>query len=224
SGASRGGGWGVAASPSDPSGRSRGAGTSGTSGTSGAPGGFGPAGTPQDARPGGSGSSGGGGGKRRLTMFLAGVVGAAVVVAAAFFLTSGGDENAADDRPSTPATSAGSDPDLPPGVECSGNSCTGKDAEVMGCSGELVQTTDSVTVGTTQVEVRYSETCGAAWARITAAAQGDEVRVSVGKTKQAATVETVGDTTAYTPMVAVKDAGDATACVTLAAGEEGCTQ
>ncbi|MFI1730569.1 helix-turn-helix domain-containing protein [Streptomyces acidicola] len=224
SGASRGGGWGVAASPSDPSGRSRGAGTAGGPGGPGAPGGFGPAGTPQDARPGGSGSSGGGGGKRRLTMFLAGVVGAAVVVATAFFLTSGGDENAADDRPSTPVTSAGSDPDLPPGVECSGNSCTGKDAEVMGCSGELVQTTDSVTVGTTQVEVRYSETCGAAWARITAAAQGDEVRVSVGRTKQAATVETVGDTTAYTPMVAVKDAGDATACVTLAAGGEGCTQ
>ncbi|GGZ57509.1 helix-turn-helix domain-containing protein [Streptomyces bluensis] len=215
SGASRGGGWGVAASPSDPYGPSHGSGTSG---------GFGPAGTPQDARPGGGGSSGGGGGKRRLTMFLAGVVGAGVVVAAAFFLTGGGDEKSADDKPSTPATSAGPDPDLPPGVKCGGGSCTGKDAEAMGCSGELVRTTDSVTVDTTQVEVRYSETCGAAWARITAATQGDEVRVSVGRTKQTATVETVGDTTAYTPMVAVKDAGDATACVTLAAGQEGCTQ
>ncbi|MEW2398673.1 DUF2690 domain-containing protein [Streptomyces sp. NPDC046862] len=233
SAASRGGGWGVAPSPSDPSGPSRGLGASGGPGAPGgsggpggpgAPGGFGPAVTPQDARPGGSGSPGGGAGKRRVTMFLAGVVGAGLVVAAAFFLTNGGDDPAADAKPSTPTTSAGANADLPPGVKCSGASCTGKDAEAMGCSGELVKTTDSATVGTTQVEVRYSKTCDAAWARITAAAQGDEVRVSVGKVKQTATIDTAGDATAYTPMVAVKDAGDATACVTLAAGREGCTQ
>ncbi|MPY45310.1 DUF2690 domain-containing protein [Streptomyces phyllanthi] len=241
-GDARRGSWGVMASPSDPSGPSRAGGgpavpgphgSSGAQGAPGAygapgpgggPGAYGPAGTPQDARPGVSGPSGGGAGKRRLTMLLAGVVGAGVVAAAAlFFLTGGDDEKTADDKPSAPATSTGTSPDLPPGVKCSGDSCTGKDAETMGCSGELVKTTDSVTVGTTQVEVRYSKTCKAAWARITAATQGDEAQVTVGKTKQTSVIDTAGDTTAYTPMVAVKDAGDATACVTLAVGQKGCT-
>ena len=116
------------------------------------------------------------------------------------------------------------DPDLPPGVQCSGDSCTGKDAETMGCSGDLVTTAKTATVGTAVVEVRYSETCGAAWGRVTQATQGDEVVVTVGKTKETGTITAVGDTIAYTPMVAVKDAGEATACVTLAAGQEGCTQ
>ena len=94
----------------------------------------------------------------------------------------------------------------------------------MGCGGELAQTANSVSVGTTLVEVRYSKTCQAAWARITQAAPGDQVDVTAsGGAKQTGAVDT--DTDAYTPMVAVKDAGDATACVTLkATGEKGCTQ
>lgn len=193
-----------------------------------------PGGGPQDARPGGSGDPGGTGGpggsggsrrKRRLTMFLAGVVGASVVVAAALFFTNQGDDTPAASKPSpSPTTSAGTDPDLPVGVECSGDTCTGQDPENMGCGGELAQTANSVTVGTTLVEVRYSKTCQAAWARITQAAPGDKVNVTAsGGAKQTGAVDT--DTDAYTPMVAVKDAGDATACVTLAAtGEKGCTQ
>ena len=66
-------------------------------------------------------------------------------------------------------------------MKCSGDSCTGKDAEAMGCSGDLVTTAQTATVGTTVVEVRYSETCKAAWGRVTQAAQGDEVQVSVGQ-------------------------------------------
>ncbi len=158
-------------------------------------------------------------------MFLAGFVGVGVVVAAAYFLTTGGKENVADGTPSRPTSSASPDPALPPGVKCGGDSCTGKDAEAMGCGGDLlVETTDSATVGTTQVELRYSKTCDAAWARITAAAQGDEVVVTVGRSRQTSAIEEAGDPIAYTPMVAVKDAGDATACVTLASGQEGCTQ
>lgn len=158
-------------------------------------------------------------------MFLAGVVGASVVVAAALFFTNQGDDTPAASKPSpSPTTSAGTDPDLPVGVECSGDTCTGQDPENMGCGGELAQTANSVTVGTTLVEVRYSKTCQAAWARITQAAPGDQVDVTAsGGAKQTGAVDT--DTDAYTPMVAVKDAGDATACVTLATtGEKGCTQ
>lgn len=176
---------------------------------------------PQDARPGGGSS---GGGKRRLTMFLAGVVGVLVVVAAAFFLTDRGGEKKNESTAKSPSPSVSASVDLPAGVKCSGEGCTGKDAESMGCSGDLVTTAKTATVGATVVEVRYSETCGAAWGRITQAAQGDEVKVTAGKTDQTGSITVAGDTIAYTPMVAVKDAGEATACVTLAAGQEGCTK
>ncbi len=215
-------------------GRPSGAALSGASGASGASGSVGavpgspgmpsPYGEPpQGPRPGRGASSGGGGGKRRLTMFLAGVVGVLVVIAAVFFLTDGGGKKN-EDAVQSPSPSVTTDPDLPAGVQCSGDSCTGKDAEAMGCSGDLVTTARTATVGTAVVEVRYSETCGAAWGRVTQAAQGDKVVVTVGKTKESGTITAVGDTIAYTPMVAVKDAGDATACVTLAAGQKGCTQ
>ncbi|MEU9366041.1 DUF2690 domain-containing protein [Streptomyces avermitilis] len=179
---------------------------------------------PRDSVPPAVGSPDGARRKRRLTMFLAGVVGALVVIAAAVFLTNNGDKND-ETAPKSPAASPSADPDLPAGVKCSGKNCTGKDPENMGCGGELAKTSNSVTVGTTLVEVRYSKTCGAAWARITRAAQGDEVTVASGASaKQTGTVETAADTDAYTPMVAVKDAGEAKACVTLkAAGQKGCT-
>ncbi|WDF40712.1 DUF2690 domain-containing protein [Streptomyces sp. T12] len=227
--------WGLAGyrGPAPTGGRTAGAAPSGMAGASGAsgvsdpvPGSAGmpsPYGEPpQRPRPGGGSS--GGGGKRRLTMFLAGVVGVLVVIAAVFYLTDPGSGNKDEDAVKSPSPSVTTDPDLPAGVECSGDSCTGKDAESMGCSGDLVTTAKTATVGTAVVEVRYSETCGAAWGRITQAAQGDEVVVTVGKTKQTGSITLAGDTIAYTPMVAVKDAGEAKACATLAAGQEGCTQ
>ncbi|MFK4867751.1 DUF2690 domain-containing protein [Streptomyces sp. CSMPJR101] len=164
-----------------------------------------------------------GAGKRRLTMFLAGVVGVLVVIGLAFYLTEGGGKPD-DGVAKSPAPSATTDPELPPGVKCSGDSCTGKDAEAMGCSGDLVTTAKTTTVGTAVVEVRYSETCGAAWGRVTQASQGAEVSVAVGKAKETGSITEAGDTIAYTPMVAVKDAGEAVACVTLPAGQDGCTR
>ncbi|KOV86007.1 hypothetical protein ADL01_07685 [Streptomyces sp. NRRL WC-3618] len=230
--AARGGAGGRQAAPPGPAGPSGASGPPGypgaapwTAGAPGTPAGT-PGGSPQDARPGGSGSKGGGGGsrrKRRLTMFLAGLVGASVVIAAAVIFTNRGDdkpEAKPSPSPSTPATN----PDLPVGVKCSGAKCTGQDPENMGCGGELAQTVNSVTVGGTLVEVRYSKTCQAAWARITQAAPGDQVDVTApGAAKQIGAVDT--DTDAYTPMVAVKNTGDATACVTLkATAQKGCTQ
>ncbi|SNX63497.1 helix-turn-helix protein [Streptomyces sp. TLI_55] len=184
---------------------------------------------PQSPRPAaapGSGApgSGGTGGKRRLTMFLAGVVGVLVVIAAAYFLTDGGGDKKNEGGKASPSPTASAPANLPAGVKCSGDSCTGKDAESMGCSGDLVTTAKTATVGTTVVEVRYSKTCGTAWGRITGGAQGDKVAVTVGKGKQqTGSITTAGDTIAYTPMVAVKDAGEAKACATLAAGKKGCT-
>ncbi|WJV46690.1 helix-turn-helix domain-containing protein [Streptomyces flavofungini] len=163
--------------------------------------------------------------KRKLAMFLAGIVGALVVIAAAVFLTGVGKDDDGDGKagPSTAPTK--STADLPAGVECSGADCTGKDPENMGCGGEFARTTSRVTVGTkTLVEVRYSKTCGAAWARITQAAPGDKVTItgSGSAARQSGTVN--ADLDAYTPMVAVKNAAAAKACATLKAGGTTCTK
>ncbi|MEI5102088.1 DUF2690 domain-containing protein [Streptomyces sp. PmtG] len=160
--------------------------------------------------------------KRKLTMFLAGVVGALVVIAAAVFLTGvGKDDDGKKAGPSVAPTT--STADLPAGVECSGAQCTGKDPENMGCGGEFARTTARVTVGTkTLVEVRYSKTCGAAWARITQAKPGDKVQIQGGRARQNGTVD--ADADAYTPMVAVKSGAQAKACATLASGTRTCTK
>jgi hypothetical protein len=156
-------------------------------------------------------------------MFLAGAVGVLVVLAGVFLLTEDGGGTDRSGGPS-PSPSVSTAVHLPPGVKCSGDSCTGKDAEAMGCSGDLVTTARTATVGTAVVEVRYSRTCGTAWGRITQAAQGDTVEISAGGARQNGSITAAGDTIAYTPMVAVKDAGEATACATLATGRKGCTR
>jgi transcriptional regulator with XRE-family HTH domain len=180
---------------------------------------------PQRPRPAGP-SDGAGGGRRRLVMFFAGVVGVVVVIAAVFLLTDHGGAKKTAGAHKSPSPSASANPDLPAGVKCAGASCTGKDAEAMGCTTDsnAVTTAKTATVGTTVVEVRYSQTCGAAWGRITGAAVGDVVRVTAGSAKETDSITTAGDTIAYTPMVAVKDAREATACVTLASGQKGCAK
>ncbi|MGX1132650.1 hypothetical protein RKD49_004840 [Streptomyces glaucescens] len=234
-GSSGGNSWGLAGytGPSSAGGRTAGAGAAGSAGSAGV--GATGAGTGAGA---GSASGPGGisggttapagpaspGGKRQLTMFLAGAVGVLVVIAGAFWVTKGGGDDGKADAKASPSPSVTTDAALPPGVECGGAGCTGKDAELMGCSGDLVTTARTATVGTTVLEVRYSETCGAAWGRITQAAPGDEVVVTAGKVRQKGSITVAGDTIAYTPMVAVKDAGEAVACATLTTGEKGCTQ
>lgn len=179
---------------------------------------------PRAPRPGPPG--GAGGAKRRLLMFGAGVVGVLVVITAVFLFTNHGSEDKNTGATHTSASpSVSANPDPPAGVKCVGAGCTGKDAEAMGCTTEAgaVTTAKTATVGTTVVEVRYSKTCGAAWGRVTAGVQGDSVQVSAGTAKETDSITTVGDNIAYTPMVAVKDAGEAKACVTLASGQKGCT-
>ncbi|WP_240203493.1 helix-turn-helix domain-containing protein [Streptomyces actuosus] len=175
---------------------------------------------PRDAR---SVDGGSGPVKRRLVMFLAGLVGVLVVAGGVLFLTGGGDGAKDRSARTSPSPTAATNVTLPPGVKCSGDTCGGKDAELMGCSGDLVTTAKRMPVGTTLLEVRYSKTCGVAWGRITGAALGDSVEVTAGTASQTDAITVSGDTIAYTPMVAVRDAGEATACVTLASGRKACT-
>ncbi|MFF5155200.1 DUF2690 domain-containing protein [Streptomyces sp. NPDC000348] len=174
----------------------------------------------------GHGGPGGSGGKRRTSTFIAGAVGALVLVAAAFYVTGTENDKKEDEARTSPSPTATASVDLPPGVKCSGDGCAGKDAEAMGCSGDLVTTTGTAVVGATTVEVRYSETCAAAWGRITQGTQGDRVEIGAGTAKkQSDSITAAGDTVAYTPMVPVEDAADAKACAVLAAtGEKGCTE
>lgn len=179
---------------------------------------------PQAPRPAGQAPAKDSRGRQRLTMFLAGLVGALLVVGAVFYFTTqrgGGKHHGAAGSPSPPASTA---PSLPAGVKCAGAACTGKDAETMGCTGDLVTTAKTATVGTVTLEVRYSKVCGAAWGRITGGAQGDKVQVTAGKSRTSGDITTPGDTIAYTPMVAVKDAAEARACASLASGRTACTK
>ncbi|HET6856851.1 MAG TPA: DUF2690 domain-containing protein [Streptomyces sp.] len=233
-------GAGAATTPGAPGGTSRGAATGAAAGAGAAPAGT-PAGAPQGfgAPPpsyGGSSSGTGSSGspdqqrrRRHLTMFLAGVVGTLLLIAAVVLLTDLGGKDkkpTADDKPSaTPTTSA---PELPAGVKCAGDDCTGKDPENMGCGGDFARTTATATVGTALVEVRYSKTCGTAWARITQATAGDKIQIATGP--KAGTDPAAGenstvdaDRDAYTPMLAVAKATDAKACATLTTGVKGCT-
>ncbi|AJP03432.1 hypothetical protein TU94_20050 [Streptomyces cyaneogriseus subsp. noncyanogenus] len=225
-GAPGGNSWGLAgyrgpspATRRPPRGGPGGAGTAGGPGH-GAPGAPAPAGPPRG--PGRGGWAGGGG--RRPVMFLAGAVGALIAVAGAFLLLDGGGDQAGEGARAAASPGPSTRPRLPDGVRCGGDQCTGEDAETMGCSsGGLVTTARQITVGTAVVEVRYSAACGAAWGRVTQAAQGDEVEVTAGGSRQTGAVTEAGDTLAYTPMVAVRKAGDAVVCVTLASGQRGCT-
>ncbi|MBB1255698.1 DUF2690 domain-containing protein [Streptomyces sp. OF3] len=156
---------------------------------------------------------------RRIGMVLAGAVGALVVVAGAvFFLESGGEANAKPEPKPSPTKAAVK---LPDGVKCSGGDCTGEDPELMGCGGQYAETSADAMVGTTYVEVRYSDVCKAAWARIGGASPGTKVTVSsAGESESDEVTEGTGG---YTMMVAAKNAEAAKACVETATGTRGCT-
>ncbi|MEU7316377.1 DUF2690 domain-containing protein, partial [Streptomyces sp. NPDC007083] len=161
------------------------------------------------------------GGRRRMTVLLASLVAVLVVAAGAvLFFDPGedGKEEAAPPKP-TPSRSA---PQLPAGVKCSGEDCSGKDPEAMGCGGEHAATSSSAWVGRSFVEVRHSTVCKASWARITSAKSGDALRIS-GPGGQAESDEVTNTNDAYTRMVSVGAQDEARACATLAAGGKGCT-
>ncbi|MFK8912431.1 DUF2690 domain-containing protein, partial [Streptomyces sp. YS-3] len=169
----------------------------------------------------GGGDGPGPGARRRPALIVAGVLGVLLVIAAVVLLTGvgGGDDKASPAPSATPTTAA---PSLPPGVKCVRDSCTGQDPETMGCGGAFARTVASAKIGAALVQVRYSPTCQAAWARIQQAAPGDEVRIGSGATA-GGTGTVDADKEAYTRMLAVDGPGSAQACATLVSGKKGCT-
>ncbi|GDY54423.1 hypothetical protein SVIO_050460 [Streptomyces violaceusniger] len=165
-------------------------------------------------------------GRKRVALFAGGLVGALLLVAGAVVLIdAGGDGEKRGERPTTaPATSARQQ--LPEGVKCAGQDCTGQDPQAMGC-GTSATTTADVTVGTAYVEVRYSKTCEAAWARIARANPGDVIQVEVpganGGADRSRSGRVGADGDAYTKMISVDSAARATACATLGGGTRACT-
>ncbi|WP_432045088.1 DUF2690 domain-containing protein [Streptomyces asiaticus] len=164
--------------------------------------------------------------KRVAALFAGGLVGALLLVAGAvLLLDAGGDGEKRGERPTTaPATSARQQ--LPEGVKCAGQDCTGQDPQAMGC-GAAATTTADVTVGTAYVEVRYSKTCKAAWARVARAAPGDVIQVKApganGGAARSQSGRVGADGDAYTKMIPVDSAARATACATLGGGTRACT-
>ncbi|MEV4434694.1 DUF2690 domain-containing protein [Streptomyces sp. NPDC049585] len=162
--------------------------------------------------------------RRNAVLFAVGAVGALFVVAAVVLLVgAGGEDRTAPGAAATPSVSKA--PSLPSGVRCTGADCAGKDPESMGCGGRHATTAGSVTVGAAYLEVRYSEVCGAAWARITQAGPGDTLRItsagSAGGT-ESGRVDRGAD--GHTRMVAVSDSRQASACAALVSGRTGCTK
>ncbi|WP_049716586.1 helix-turn-helix domain-containing protein [Streptomyces caatingaensis] len=159
--------------------------------------------------------------RRPVLLFTTGVLGTLLVAVSAVLLLGSGPEGAQRAAPLAAAPSAGGRAALPAGVGCTGGGCTGKDPETMGCGGQHATTAGSATVGEAYLEVRYSDTCKAAWARMTQGAPGDSLRVSAARSSGAGRIGRGTD--GHTTMVAVSAPGEATACAVLTSGEQGCT-
>ncbi|MEV5506415.1 helix-turn-helix domain-containing protein [Streptomyces orinoci] len=163
-------------------------------------------------------------GARRRPALLAviGVVGAVLVVVAAVLLIGGGND---DPKPSAPPAAAPGTTQpasgLPVRARCDGAACNGKDPESMGCGGQYADTAGSATVGTSYLEIRYSKSCGAAWARITQGAPGDTLKVTAASVTGHGRIQRGTD--GHTTMVAVSGPGEARACAVLRSGRTGCT-
>ncbi|AUH41044.1 helix-turn-helix domain-containing protein [Streptomyces sp. CMB-StM0423] len=116
--------------------------------------------------------------------------------------------------------------ELPEGVECQGDDCTGKDADEMGCGGDFARTTTETTIGDMVLEIRYSEPCKAAWARITAAEPGSTVTAlaEVPGEEPVREDSSAGTSEGYTAMVVAEELDAVRACAELPDGTAACTK
>ncbi|WP_030903633.1 DUF2690 domain-containing protein [Streptomyces sp. NRRL F-5126] len=177
----------------------------------------------------------------RTGTLVATAVGVALVVLAVVLLTGlggGGDSRTAAAAPtatdpataspsatasSSPSPSAATSarPSLPAGVRCAPGACAGADPETAGCAGGHASTVAAARVAGAYVEVRYSATCRAAWARVTGAPSGATLLIAPGGGPVAAHAGAGAGT--YTPMVDAQDPRGLRACLTPATGPRGCT-
>lgn len=107
-------------------------------------------------------------------------------------------------------------------TRCFEGSCTGQDPQETGCGGDAWTAALSRTHGV-YVELRYSDTCKAAWARISWGVVGDIARV-VTTTDTTREDKVHYDTDVYSPMVAADTPADARACTILTSGSRLCTK
>ncbi|GGL13614.1 DUF2690 domain-containing protein [Mangrovihabitans endophyticus] len=105
---------------------------------------------------------------------------------------------------------------------CHGSSCTGRWPEATGCDEDAV-TAKSAWTPARRIELRYSRTCRAVWARTTNGRPGDRIRVVNTQSIAQSKVLAAGQTYAWTKMV--NDANIfARACLTQnPSGLRGCT-
>ncbi|MFC9608831.1 DUF2690 domain-containing protein [Streptomyces niveus] len=100
---------------------------------------------------------------------------------------------------------------------CPGEACEGKSPEKQGC-GEDARTFKPDANNPALLQIRYSEDCGAVWARIQRGSPGDQVTVKVaGGTTRTAEIEYGEDK--FTNMIATPDGEfQVTACAVPKAG------
>ncbi|MEU6672209.1 DUF2690 domain-containing protein [Streptomyces sp. NPDC046727] len=161
--------------------------------------------------------------RRRLPsgMRLAGAlaVSAAVAAGAAAFSAAGGDDTAGRPATTTDTGTTGAETGLD--TQCYADACTGLDPRDTGCSGDA-WTSALVRVDGVYVELRYSDACRAAWARISWGRPGDVAEVVPAHGRHMR--ERVHyDTDVFTAMVPAFDPAGVKACTQLRSGRHGCT-
>ncbi|MFI6014981.1 DUF2690 domain-containing protein [Streptomyces sp. NPDC051243] len=137
------------------------------------------------------------------------------LVAAALLLPGGNGEP----RSSAPPSPAAAGP------RCLGAVCEGKNPMHMRCGAEPTTVATHRTATGAWMELRYSEACGASWARMWGTRVGDRIEMTAGGRAgpvRSAEVEDAvdADTYVYTPMTAAPPGTVARACFRPAAGGE----
>ncbi|MEV6925147.1 helix-turn-helix domain-containing protein [Dactylosporangium sp. NPDC051485] len=110
-------------------------------------------------------------------------------------------------------------------VGCRGAQCDGADADAMACDIDAVSYA-ALRAGDAYVELRISDRCGAAWARVSHSTVGDEVLVlDQNGHSQAATVRDAASTGRYLPtlMVPADRHSRVRACLQQPGGRRQCT-
>ncbi|MCK7621737.1 XRE family transcriptional regulator [Streptomyces sp. RS10V-4] len=106
-------------------------------------------------------------------------------------------------------------------THCFQESCRGADPKTSGCAGDA-WTAALTRVHDVYLELRYSDSCKAAWARISWGTPGDIAKVMADN--GASYQEHVRyDTDVYSPMVAAEASSQARACAIVRSGARGCT-
>lgn len=107
-------------------------------------------------------------------------------------------------------------------TNCYGDTCTGKDPRQTGCAGDA-WTAALTRVQQVYVELRYSNTCRTAWARISWGRPGDIAQVTGSHGHTFRNIVHY-DTDVFTAMAAAPTPSDARACTTLTTSDHGCTE